>query len=305
MTDSPPDAPTLAPQRLKDPDDAARLVGVGFDFLMAQPLGRFVTPAQVLEHLDAALEPAQVRRVVRDHLEAALEREAERARRRADPLEAYLTPEAQALLRRQAEAPVKLEPAFLEGLVKQDAVRHLVRALVEETLGRFVQMLKPATGNGPLAKGLFARLGAQMEAQLTRAAAGFVSHSLDFVLGRLVQVLATPETGQRLGRLRREGLDVALGLSTGDLWSLAEGLDLSEVLGLLPGLWAHNLARPEIREMILAEARAALEREGQRSLAEVLEPRAVAYWRQRCIEVGAPLLGELASAAAFEQWLSG
>lgn len=305
MTDILRDAPALPLDRLTDREDAARLVGVGFDFLMTQPVGRFVSPAQVVEHLEAALEPAQVSRVVQDHLQGALERESERARSRTDRLEAYLTPEALAILRRLAEAPVKLEPTFLEGLVKQDAVRHLVRVLVEETLGRFVQMLKPAVGNGPLGKGIFARLGAQMEAQLTRAAAGFVSTSLDFVLGRLVQVLATPETGQQLGRLRREGLDVALQLSTGDLWALAEGVDLSELLGLVPGLWAHNLARPEIRELILAEATVALELEGQRSLSELLEPGAVAHWRQRCVEVGAPLVGELVSNAAFAKWLSG
>ncbi len=51
----------------------------------------------------------------------------------------------------------------------------------------------------------------------------------------------------------------------------------------------HNLARPEIREVILAEAAAALNKEGDRTLADLLEPEAVAIWRLRCVEVAGPL----------------
>lgn len=291
--------------RLADAEDAGRLVGVGFDFLMTQPVSRFVTPSQVLEHIEAALRPTHVRRVVTEHLPAALERDRERARARGDRLEAYLTDEALEVFRRLAAEPVRLNPEILEGLVRQDAVRHLVRVMVEETLGRFVQMLKPAAANGSLGKGFFARLGAQMETQLSKAAAGFVASSLDFLLGRLAHVLATPETESQLGRLRAEGLDEALKLRTSTLWDLTQGLDPEEVLAVVPCLVEHNLARPEIRELILAEAAAALEVEGGRTLADLLEPDAVAAWRARCMEVAGALLTELVHTAPFEQWLAG
>jgi len=292
-------------ERLTDPDDAGRLVGVGFDFLMRQPVSRFVTPAQVLRHIEAALRPAHVRRVVTEHLPAALERDRERARAREDRLEAYLTDEAVAVFRRLAAEPVRLQPELLAGLVKQDAVRHLVRVMVEETLGRFVQILKPATANGTLGKGFFARLGAQMEGQMGKAASGFVASSLDFLLGRLAHVLATPETESQLGRLRAEGFDAALKLRTSALWDLTEGLDLAEILAVVPGLVEHNLARPEIRRLILAEAAVALDVEGARTLAELLEPEAVNLWRARCVEMAGTMVAELALTVPFEQWWAG
>ncbi len=291
--------------RLNDVEDAAALVVLGFDFFMAQPLHRFVTPDQILAHFDEALRPAHVERVVTAHVSAALGRDQDRAQSRKDRLEHYFTPEALELAQRLAAAPVKLDPEFLEGLVKQDAVRHLVGVMVEETLGRFIQMLKPSATNGALGKGLFARIGAQMETQASKAAAGFVSTSLDFILGRLAHVLATPETERQLGRLRAEGFKVAMKLSTGDLWKLAEGVDLDQVLSVVPGLVTHNLNRPEIRELILAEATAALALEGDRTLAEILAPEAVEAWRQRCVERVTPLLGELAHSAPFQLWLAG
>jgi len=297
--------PALALSRLTDVEDAGRLVGVAFDFLMTQPVSRFVTPAQVLEHLEAALQPAHVRRVVTEHLPAALQRDRERALSRGDRLADYLTEEAAALFGRLAAEPVLLKPELLEGLVRQDAVRHLVRVMVEETLGRFVQMLKPSVANGSTGKGFFARLGAQMETQLSKAASGFVASSLDFLLGRLAHVLATPETAERLGRLRAEGLDAALNLRTTTLWDLTRGLDTEEVLAVVPGLVEHNLARPEVRMLILAEAAAALDVEGTHTLGALLEPAAVAAWRARCVEVAGILVAELVVTAPFDQWLAG
>lgn len=307
MTRAKPAAATSAAldlARLADGDDAGRLVGVIFDFLMTQPVSRFVSPEQVLEHVEAALSPSHVRRVVTEHLPAALDRDRERARGREERLESYLTDEATALFRRLAAEPVRLQPELLVGLVKQDAVRHLVRVMVEETLGRFVQMLKPAVAGGALGKGFFARIGAQMEAQMSKAASGFVATSLDFLLGRLAHVLATPETESQLGRLRAEGFEAALKLKTSAMWDLAQGVDLDEILAVVPGLVAHNLARPEIRELILSEAAVALDVEGARTLSELLEPEAVTAWRARCVEVSGTLVPELVGSAAFRQWWS-
>jgi hypothetical protein len=289
--------------RLTDDEDVGRLVGVAFDFLMHQPVSRFVTAAQVLNHLELALRPAHVRRVMKEHLRQGLEREQERARAHQDRLGSYLTGEAREILLHLAARPVRLNPQLLEGIIGHDAVRHLVRVVVVETLGRFIQLLRPAAGTGPLGKGLFARLGAQMEVQLSKVAGGFVASSLDFLLGRLANVLATVETEEQLGRLRAEGIEAALQLRTSTLWDLSEDLDLEEILEVVPGLVEHNLGRPEVREAILAEAAAALEVEGERTLAELLEPEAVATWRADFVELAGPLLSELVGTGPFEQWL--
>jgi len=261
---------TALVDQLSDDTQAKLLVGLGFDFLMGQPVNRFVSPERVLAHVREALRPSHVERVLLEHVRPFFDRDLERAGVRNDRLEDYLTPEALTLFRHLAEQPVTLDRRFLEGFVEQEAVRHLLRVVVEETISRFVQMLKPGGSKGPFSKGLFAKLGAQMESQLQRAATAFVSTSLDFLLKRLAQVLATPETEQQLGRLRREGF---------------------------------NLARDEIQEAILAEAEAALLKEGKRLVGELVEPEAVARWRNQSLEIGGPLLAEFACTAELKAWL--
>ncbi|MFH2005287.1 MAG: hypothetical protein ABI333_01745 [bacterium] len=301
---SPPQQTALLAQ-LADETRAKRLVGLGFDFLMGQPVSRFVSPERVLTHVREALRPAHVERVLTEHVRGFLHRDLKRAGERNDRVLDYLTPEALTLFRHLAEQPVTLDRRFLEGLVEQDAMRHLLRVVVEETISRFVQMLKPGGSSGPFSKGLFAKLGAQMETQLQRAATAFVSTSLDFLLKRLAQVLATPETERQLGRLRREGFEHWLRLRTRTLWRLAHQLPLDELLAAVPGILRHNLAREEIQGAILAEAEAALQTEGERLVGALVEPGSVAQWRDLSVELGGPLLAEFAATEEVLDWLKG
>jgi hypothetical protein len=301
---SPPQHRALVEQ-LADSARAKALVGLGFEFLMGQPVSRFVSPAQVLMHVREALQPTHVERVLLEHVRLFFDRDLERAGERNDCVEDYLTPEALKLFRHLAEQPVRLDRRFLEGIVEQEAMRHLLQVVVEETINRFVQMLKPGGSNGPFSKGLFAKLGAQMEGPLQRAATAFVSTSLDFLLKRLAQVLATPETEQQLGRLRREGLEHILGLRTRTLWRLAHQLPLDELLATVPGILGHNLARDEILGAIWADGVAALAKEGERLIGELVEPEVVARWRDLSLELGGPLLMEFASTQEFDAWLKG
>jgi len=98
-------------------------------------------------------------------------------------------------------------------------------------------------------------------------------------------------------------LDSVLPLHTRTLWKLAHQLPLDELLGLISPVISHNLARDELRQTVLDEARAVLEVEGPHPLSQLLDPDAVKTWRATITELGGPLLIELVASGPVQQWL--
>lgn len=296
------------------------LVGLAFDFAVSQPVSTFVEPAQVLAHVERALDESLTEAALRQHVRPLLDRELARARARGDRVGDWLTAEALAELRSLAARPVVLKRSFLEGLVKQEAVAHLVRSVVEETLDRFLQTLKPggsgggvlgAMGRGAVGlasgfgKGILGGLGAQMEAQLKSAASAFIAGSMNVVMDRVVTILASPETGARLGRMNMSGFDEALKQKTSKVMEQVMKLPIDDLLDVVPGLLAHNLARPEIRAGILEELEAFLAIEGARTLKEILEAsKGLEVWRAEVLSRGTPLLQNFATTEEFRGWLA-
>lgn len=305
---------------LADETKTETLVGLGFDFVIDQPVSTYLEPTRILAHLDHALTVELTEQAIRRHLRPFLDRETARAQARGDRVGDWLTPEARATLRELVGRPVKLERRFLEGLVKQEAVTHLVRSVVEETLDRFLQTLKPGgTGGGVfgamgrgavglasgLGKGLLGGIGAQVEGQLKAAAGTFIAGSMNVLLDRVVHLLAAPDTGVKLGRMNQAGFDAALEQKTGHVAERGMKLPVDELLAVVPGLLAHNLARPEIRAGLLEELGAFLEVEGARTLRDVLaEARDVDAWRAEVVSVGAPLLRAFVQSEGFKAWIA-
>ncbi|MSP72154.1 MAG: hypothetical protein EXR76_08240 [Myxococcales bacterium] len=300
--------------KYSDLKSAQAFVGALFDFAAAQPVSRYVEPEPILEHLDRALSEPVVERVLREHLRPALDRELKRAKVRDDRLGDFITAEALAELRSLAARPVKFKRKFLEDLVKQDAVSHLVRSLVQETLDRFLGTLKPGGSGGgvvggvargafglanSVSKGLLGGIGAQVESQLKSAASTFVAGSMHVIMDRVVGILASPETGARIGRMNAQGFDQALKMKTAALVEQGLTLPVDDLLEVVPGLILHNLSRPEIRAGLLEELRLMLEIVGQRPLGELLdESGSREAVRAELIAKGAPLLVEFSKVKA-------
>jgi hypothetical protein len=193
-----------------------------------------------------------------------------------------------------------------------------VRSVVEETLDRFLQTLKPGGSGGGvlgslgrgavglasgLGRGLLGNLGAQVEGQLKAAASAFVASSMNLVLDRVVTILAAPETGARLGRLNATGFDEALKLKTHVVVGQGLKLPVDDLLEVVPGLIAHNLARPELRAGLLEELRLALDVEGRRTIRAVLEDsRGTGIWRAEVLATVTPLLREFSRTPGFAAW---
>ena len=305
---------------LADDTKTESLVGLAFDFTLEQPVQTFIEPELLLAHVDRALTEALTEAAIARHVRPFLEREQARAEARGDRVGDWLPAQAKETLRGLAGRPVRLERAFLEGLVEQEAVKHLVRSVVEETLDRFLQTLKPggsgggvrgAMGRGAvgfasgLGKGLLGGLGAQMEQQLKAAASAFIAGSMNVVMERVVTLLASPDTGVKLGRMNQTGFDEALKQKTGRVWAQAMKLPVDALLGVVPSIITHNLSRPEIRAGILDEVRAFLEVEGACTLREILaEAGAVDAWREETIAKAAPLLRTFAASEPFRAWVA-
>jgi len=294
--------------RLASAEGARALVRVGFDFLLDQPLQRFLSPVLVLEHVTRAAASPRVEQVLRAHLRPALDRALARAERDQATLGQALPPDARQLAERLLARPVELSPRFVEGVLQQPAVRRLVRAVVVESIHRFVKDLASGgdglLGRVGLGKGLFGKLGDRIEGRLQTAAAGFVQGSLDLVTRGLLPVLASPEMAQEMGQLRVAALRAALELKEHELWRalLAEPVD--EILAAAPGVLRHNTARDEVRRAVRAEVEAALALEGRKPLREVVGDAALlSAWAEEAVRLGAPLLQELARHPAFTAWL--
>ncbi len=295
---------------LNDEASAGALLGLAFDFAVDQPVSTYVDAERLLGHLDRALDERVIEAYVRDHLRPFHDREAERAVARDDVVADWLTAEVQAELRALAAKPVEFDRRMLEGIVKQDSVRHMLRSIIEETLGRFVESFKSTLsslsgGRLGMGRGLLGGITGQIEAQLQKAVASFVGGSMNLMLERLVAILASPETARQLARSKLQAYDAAVKTKTRKIAKGALKLPLDDLLETVPGLIAHNLARPEVRAGIVAEVEAWLAIEGDKAVRELwAEPAHVAALRAEVVEQGAPLLRAFAATEGFRGWLA-
>ena len=317
MTD--PVAVLLA--RLTDPTQTASLVDLAFDHVIAQPVVTFVDADRILEWAKLSLRESVTAQVVGVHVRGFVERERTRAAKRADRVDDWLTPEAVAVLRELARRPIVLDRELVRAFVHQDAVRHLLRTIVEETLGRFVQTVMPSGGSGGIMgslgqsalgfasrmkKTLIGNIGLHLESQLHKAAKTFVETSLGYVLERVVELLASEESAARMGRLAGAGFDKTLPLTTDRIWRSLGQASVDALLEVVAGLIAHNLERPEVQEILTEEIAAMLQIEGERPLEALLdESGTTSFWRDEIRRVAVPQLNRFCETDAFRNWLTG
>lgn len=304
---------------LGDPEASRELVGTAYDYVLTQPVARFVDPEQLLGYLDRLLKESVTGKVMSQHVRPFLDRELKRTAKRNDRIDDWLTEEAAEEIRALAARPLKLDRRFLEGLVKQEAVRHMLRSIVQETLEHFIDNIKSeksgglfgALGRGAMGfansvnKGPFRKLGGQIEAQLTRAVSTFIQGSMSLMLDRLVLILSSPEMASLMGKLKERGFEESRKLKTRHLFKTIHRLPLDALLSIVPDLLAYNLKRDEVREIIVEEVREMLKIEGRKSIAELItETGRIEPWREDVIAIAAPLLNEISTSEGFLDWLA-
>ncbi len=307
---------------MRDPAGAAALTGLIFDFVVEQPINRYVDGERLLGHLDRGLDEALVEEALKTHWQASMEREHERAKARGDTVKDWLTAEAQAELRSLAAKPVDLDRALLEKLVAQDTVQHMLQNIIKETLDRFVSSLKGSGGGGGggvargvgraafgFAKkaaggGILGAIGGQVEEQLRRGVRTFVDSSMNVMRERVVAILSSQETARMLGRNKLTAYEKAMETPTAKITKGSLKTPVEELAEIIPGVIVHNLQRPEIRQGILDEVVAWLEIEGEKSVREALGPEEnVAALRAELVGLLTPMFGELMDYEPYLEWL--
>ena len=312
---------TPVEDRLKDQGQAEILVGLFFDHTVAQPVNSVLDAEILLAQIDRGIDERVTERLVLEHLRPYIDREKARAAVRKDSVGDWFSAELQAELRALAMRPVRLDRKFLRTAVQQDAVKHMVRSIVEETLNRFVSTLKPGGSGGGLigsvgrgafgiasraGKGILGQLGSQFENQLQSAVSSFVQNSTSMMLDRRIVILTNPETAQHLGRSGAAAYDAVMKQSTADVWSFAERvMPIDDLLECLPGQLLHLMGRDDIREGIREEVAAVLAVEGEKSISELfVDDGHLDAMRSEVIQVGAPLLTGFAGTEVFAAWLA-
>ena len=302
--------------------DAETLCALAVDHVFATPLATFIHPDRVDLWLDHAFDEGLFRDAIERHARGFVAREGARAHERGDTLRDYLPAEAQAELRALAARPVRVERKTLERLVDQDAVREILRAMVQETLDRFVESARPggtgggligAVGRGAIgiagraSRGLLGGIGSQIEDALRAGVGAFVSGSMGMLVERFITILMQPETGARLGRMRLSTYDRAMSATTASLWDAVatEDAAIGDLLETLPGVLAHNLDRPEVRAIVRAELHRFIEAEGERSLRDFLPAAHADLLRDEIATLAVPLIRGFAETPGFGRWLAG
>lgn len=301
--------------------DAGGLCRLAADFVLDRPVGAFIDPVRVDFWLDHAFDEGAAHAAVEAHVQGFVEREQARAKARGDSIRDWISAEAQAELRAFAARPVVFERETLKRWVDQDAVRSILQAIVRETLDRFVDTVKPGGSGGGLVgavgrrtlgfasragRGLLGGLGGQLEEILRGAVQSFVGGSMGLMVDRMVDILMQPETQRQLGRLRLSTYERAMGTATVEIFDAAAGEPaLEELLEVLPGLIAHNLDRPEVRDLLRAEVTRWVEAEGARPIRSFLPAENIEALRDELAALVEPMVIEFVASDGFGAWADG
>jgi hypothetical protein len=265
-------------------DDAEHqaLLDAAFDFLCERRAGEFVEVDRLVAALDeAATEPRVAQALARW---SAPSRARLLARLKASGLKlgVWLPEAARDRLAEILGRPVRLPRALADEAVASARVRETVKAVLQETLSRFIAKAIAATPGGAglkgvlglgarAAGGLFGALGEEVQRLLQDRMREFLDTGVQLVQKRLAEKLASAETAELIGRQARKTFLQLLERREAEVANYAERVPWAELDALVPAIAVHNLARAELREALKAELSATLADLSTQTLGELLD----------------------------------
>jgi len=302
-------------------DDATllELIDLTFDHACQRPFREFVDVSQVLPTLDALAEPGRLARWQRRWLVPLRERILARARESPVRLGRWFPDEVTAALRERLGRPCPIPPSWIDEVVGSERVREAVRAMLSEALTSFVHRassalvenksvgrggLRGAFGWGAKAAGtLLGTLGDEVQQRSQERVRDYVDIAVGNVQARIAERLRSEETAKAIGRRRLALFEKALATSEAEAARSADKVRWADLDGDIPRIVAHNFARAELREAIVAECEAVLAALGDDTLGAVLDDlglREVARTSLRTVAL--PTLKVLVCSPRFETW---
>lgn len=274
-------------------DDAALLAlcDLGFDHLCARPFGEIVDAGRVMAAIDATHDPAVVTRVLSRWVTPGRERLLARAAESALTLSVWLPDSLRDTLAERLGRPAPIPQKLIDEVVASEGVRDAVREMLREQLQSFVARvggsaggssgssgggggggLRGAIGLGARAFGAAGKslLGGLAE-QLQDKVREFVDGSVEALQQRIAARLADPATAEALGKRRKKAFLKFLETKESKAAATLRNAPHDEIVGYVPTVVAHNLARKELREAVSAEVEAVLADLGKNTVGEVLD----------------------------------
>ena len=297
-------------------DWLGQLARLSVDEVLARRVDELVTPETLLEAMDACWADEQVNAAaIQRYLKPGAERERARAAASQERV-AVCLPEATAdELIRLLQEPFPMDPEIVQELVDQKAVRSMLGSVLREAIVGFVSRSKKVPGLssatdlvGALgrraSKGILGGVGRGIERQLDKHVTEFVDQSMARLTRKLADLVLSDKGQRLLGNMRANLARKALKTRVAFYYDEAAKVPADEAWALVPPILAHNLARPEIREALLGEVKASLERDGALTAAQLLRElgseQQVRLLAQRAVaEAGQHVVG----SPAFGQWL--
>lgn len=207
-------------------------------------------------------------------------------------------------------------PEALRRMLKNDQVRPHLQRFFEDALERVLSGMNRKTGGlvGALGRGAFdaaSRFGRKvlgenaprMDEQLRKLVQSAVAQSLSLVIEQLATKAAHPKTQAELRARAAAALPQLLRLRTLDALDVALALPLEQIALIVSAVIHHNLARPEIRQVVVDELGSFVASLGDQPLRAALGERADTF-ATAVRQLLEPLFESFFGSEAYSAWLA-
>lgn len=222
-----------------------------------------------------------------------------------------------------------LPKGFGRDIVDPAFIRNLVTGSLTETLENFLTRLPIFGGNetkspgGGSSGGLLGNIarkgakrlqdagsalsgiGAGLQETLKGQARDFAAQSADRLKQGIVDGFNSKESRGALKTMRKRALNAVLNLKQSDIHTMLDDPDLATQIQWAQKFLKHNLARPEIHAALKEQIIAALKRDENQTLAEILKDAGLDKIAQERIRAHfIPQVNGFVGTPSFENWLN-
>jgi hypothetical protein len=319
--------------RLRDPSWSmlARGVEIAIESALAMPARDVIDPAGAVAMVAGSVDEERVARALSTVVRPAVGRQRAVLGKRGDTVGAYFPEGTAALLEEIAAGAKPPKGAWARKIVDPSHVRELLAPVLQETLLAFARKL-PLVGAveegragkilGGLARGLaqgagekaqklvdlgrgaLGGLGAEMEKRIATAAREFSQGAMEPLRDAFAERLASEEGREILARMRAHAVSVVLAAPVGDVIGDLDGAPQAAVDRLIARTIAHDVARPEVQQMLRAEIEAFLAQREGATVGALLDEwsvrdETVREWKR----IGNAVAKKTVESEAFAGWL--
>lgn len=299
---------------------AAGLAELVVSHVLGLPINSLVDADELTAGIMLALRSDGSAAIVDRHILPVVEAERARAGESGEKLGDLVPDDVIEAIEKRTKRPVALPDGFGRDIVRPAFVTGLVTGVLQDTLEAFVAKLPiPGGGGGRRSdkahsdkprsgkrRGLLGGLGRAVQENTRRTTAEFARQSAGKMRGVVEQRLRTPENRRELEAMRRRAIDAVLALPIAELHALADDPGPSEIAQWALRVLEHNAARPEVEAAIQMHVGAVLEREGERTVSQMLtEQGLLESVRAGALDRVRAEIVKLASSAGLREWLEG